>query len=257
MRYLETNALPVRQQRADDEGRANALAHQENPNARVNRHHQDFMSNWWTLWRRRGDYLSAVEGMDRYIALTRVSSDQRMPIFSFVDGSFRIEDSMVAFPYADDYSLGILQSVVHCTWFRERCSTLETRLRYTLSTIFKSFPWPQSPTAAAVERVSRAAAAIIEHRASSFRLGYPLASQYDALRRPGSSELRNLHNELDSAVLNAYDFDPDQDLLTQIFDLNLLASIKESSGEPVTGPGPALGAAPISSWSWPAPLLPD
>lgn len=257
MRYLESTALPVRQQRADDERNANALAHEENPDARVNTHHQDFMANWWTLWRRRADYLAAVGNVNRYIALTRVSSDQRLPIFSFVDGNFRIEDSMVAFPFADDYSLGILQSSVHLTWFRERCSTLETRLRYTLSSVFKSFPWPQNPTKAAVSRVSRAAAAIIEHRAGSFRLGYPLASQYDALRRPGASQLRQLHEELDAAVLSAYGFDPDEDLLTQIFDLNILASIRQASGQPVIGPGPADGETTVSTWSWPAPTLPN
>jgi hypothetical protein len=193
--------------------------------------------------------------LDRYIAISRVSSDLRGPIFSFVDGSFHIEDSMVAFAYDDDYSFGILQSAPHITWFRQRCSTLETRLRYTLSTVFNSFPWPQDPTEAARNKVAAAAAAIVNHRAKSFGLGYGLASQYDVLLKPGHSDLRDLHTALDSAVLEAYGFDPDEDLLTQVFELNLVLAAKEAAGEAITGPGPQPFDVAPSTWSWPAPTL--
>lgn len=255
MKHLEGLALPVRKERAAVEAEANEVAIAENPNAKVNRHHTEFLGHWWNLWRRRADYLDAVSGMDRYIALSRVSSESRVPIFSFVDGAFHIEDSMVAFPFDDDYSFGVLQSEPHLTWFRERCSTLETRLRYTLTTVFNSFPWPQHPSAEARDRVATAGAAIVNHRAKSFNLGYSLASQYDVLRRPGKSELRDLHEELDQAVLSAYGFDPDEDLLTQIFELNLLVATKEAEGDEVTGPGSQPTRISPSAWRWPAPSL--
>jgi hypothetical protein len=50
-----------------------------------------------------------------------------------------------------------------------------------------------------------------------------LAMQYDTLREPGRSELRDLHDALDEAVLDAYGFSRDDDLLTQLLALNLAA----------------------------------
>ncbi len=45
--------------------------------------------------------------------------------------------------------------------------------------------------------------------------------QYDTLRQPGTSRLRTLYADLDAAVLSAYRFSIDDDLLTQLFALNL------------------------------------
>lgn len=255
MRHLETAALPERTASKNREEAANAEALAENPSARVNHHHAGFFERWWTVAWRREDYLDAISGLSRYIALTRVSSELRGPVFSFVDAALRVSDSAVAFPFEDDYSLGILQSKVHETWFRERCTTYETRLRYTSKAVFDSFPWPQNPTSEEVGRVSRAAKAIVKHRARQFALGYTLAQQYDVLRRPGRSDLRDLHVELDSAVLAAYHFDPEADLLTQIFEMNLLAGQMESEGHTLTPAGPQPTDEVQSTWSWPVPTL--
>lgn len=236
LKHLEELALPERRKRAASEQEANEDALAANPKARLNKHHTEFLAHWWNLWRRRAEYVTVVDGMDRYIALSRVSSESREPIFCFISGEYHIEDSMVAFPYSDDYSLGILQSRPHVTWFRERCSTLETRLRYTLTTVFNSFPWPQNPSESSVREVAEAAAAINEYRGQAFKLGSTLADQYDVIRRPGHSQLRDLYEALDLAVLEAYGFDSGEDLLTQIFELNLLIATKEREGDEVTHP---------------------
>lgn len=62
-----------------------------------------------------------------------------------------------------------------------------------------------------------------------------LARQYDTLRQPGKSRFRTLHAELDAAVLGTYGFLTDDDLLTQLFALNL-----DIAAEPehARGPGP-------------------
>ena len=49
----------------------------------------------------------------------------------------------MVFPFADDYSFGILQSGIHWAWFTAKCSTLTERFRYTSDTVFDTFPWPQ------------------------------------------------------------------------------------------------------------------
>lgn len=255
MKYLESAALPIKKTNAQKEADRNEAVRAQNPASRVNTHHAGFLDRWWTLAWRRDDYFAAKTGVRRYVVLPRVASHQRMPVFTFVDGAFNITDSCVSFPFEDDYSLGILQSSAHITWFRERCSTLKTDLRYTSKSVFQSFPWPQSPSPEDVASVAEASKAIVEHRGTQFRLGYSLGAQYDVLRKPGKSTLRTLHETLDAAVFKAYGFDPSEDVLTQTLELNLLVSERQSRGDSVTGPGAQPTLVSPSLWSWPAPAL--
>lgn len=257
MKSLEPTALAVRAKAAVRQQAANAQVAAEGRGGRTNNHHINFLKRWWMLGYRREEMLDALSGLERYVAVTRTSSELRGPIFAFIDGSFRVADSMVAFPFADDYSLGVLQSAAHVRWFRERCTTLETRLTYTSTTVWDTFPWPQRPSPQAVEKVATAAAAINNRRAEGFRMGQTFAAMYDALRKPGQSTLRALHERLDAAVLEAYGFDRDEDLLTQLFELNLSIATRIADGEEVTLPGPQPGAVTASTWRFPAPKLPD
>jgi hypothetical protein len=255
MKHLESIALPPREKAALKESTRNAAALASNAKAKVNKHHGQFFDRWWTLGWRREDYLKSLPNSDRYIALTRTSSELRGPVFTFVASKFRVADSAVAFPFDSDYALGILQSKVHETWFRERCTTLETRLTYTSKTVFDSFPWPQRPSVEGATAVAEAAAEIVRYRASAFRLGYTLAQQYDVLRRPGKSDLRDLHTALDAAVMALYNFDSEDDLLTQILELNFLTAQREALGEEVTPAGDLATVPPLTDWAWPAPGL--
>lgn len=252
---LAEKALPPRRAAATKEADRNRDVRADNPRARLNTHHAKFLDRWWQLAYRREEMLAALDGLDRYVALTRTSSELRGPVFAFVDGAFTMSDTAVTFPFSDDYSFGVLQSSVHVTWFRERCTTLETRLTYTSGTVSDTFPWPQDPAPDAVERVAAAAAAINDFRAEAFRMGRTLAHMYDALRDPGRSALRTLHEELDAAVLAAYGFD-DADLLPQIFALNMVVAGHLKAGDRVTWPGPQPGAHSRSTWRFPAPALP-
>lgn len=252
---LQSTALAERKAKAQVQHERNVALLTDSPTARTNTHHIKFLDRWWMLGYRRGAMLKALAPLPRYVALTRTTSFERGPVFTFLDGAYNISDSAVAFPFADDYSLGILQASPHVAWYRERATTLKADPNYTTTTVADTFPWPQDPTPAAVERVASAAAAIVDHRAATFRLGVPLARQYDVLRRPGRSGLRDLHDELDAAVLEAYNFEPDGDVLAQLLALNRLVAERERKGEAVSRPGPANGADMVSNWSFPAPRL--
>jgi hypothetical protein len=256
MAHLESKALPIRKQKAEKERLQNLDILAGSPNRRVNKHHANFLDRWWGLAWRRPEYIQAVAGLRRYIAVTRVASGTRGPVFTFVDSNYRIEDSMVAFPFEDDYSFGILQSSAHAIWFEARCSSLGVSPRYTLTTVYNSFPWPQDPSAAHVARVAQCSANLNNFRAEQFGLGVPLADQYAVLGHPGRSTLRALHAELDAAVKLAYGFESGTDLLEQIFELNLLIATKEEQGVPVTAPGRREYAGEDSMWAWPVPVLP-
>jgi hypothetical protein len=149
-----------------------------------------------------------------------VSSVNRATVIAFVDASIKPGDSMTVFALDDDYSFGLLSSSLHRDWLVERCSTLKGDLRYTPTTVWDSFPWPQSPNQAQVHAITQIAAAILNLREEHIQRGVGLARQYDTFRTLGRSRLRDLHTELDEAVFAAYEFNPADDGLTQLLALN-------------------------------------
>lgn len=199
-RVYETRAAAAA--REEEQNRQRLLA---NPRARLNRHHTNFLATWWRHAYRREELLGAIAQLPRYIATSRVASEQRMTVFAYLRPEIRPDDSTTVFALDDDYSFGVLSSGLHRAWFEARCSTFETRLRYTSTTVFDTYPWPQTPTASQVAKVEKCAGQVLDARAA-----YPnmcLSAQYNALRTPGgTSRLRSAHEALDAAVLAAYGF---------------------------------------------------
>lgn len=70
----------------------------------------------------------------------------------------------VVFAFDDDYAMGILMSRAHTAWAWARASTLETRIRYTPSSAFETFPWPNPVTKAQRDRVATACRALLARR---------------------------------------------------------------------------------------------
>ncbi|MBE0540019.1 MAG: class I SAM-dependent DNA methyltransferase, partial [Verrucomicrobia bacterium] len=95
---------------------------------------------WWQLRDYQPGTMAAISRVPRYIACSRVT---KRPIFEFISQSVHPDNTLMVFPFADDYSFGILQSDVHWVWFTARCSTLGGTFRYTSDTVFDTFPWPQ------------------------------------------------------------------------------------------------------------------
>lgn len=218
--YAQEKVLPVREAAAEVERTRNAEVIARNPRARPNRHHQGFLAQWWQLGYRRAEMVDALSKLDRYIGTSRYASERRLTVFTFLDATVRPSDQVTAFALDDDYSMGVLSSQVHRLWLEARCSTLETRLRYTSTTVWDSFPWPQNPEEQQVSRIVAAIADILSWRQAQLLRGVSLKRQYDTLRVPGRNELRRLHEILDHAVLDAYGFSTDEDLLTQLLALN-------------------------------------
>ncbi|OKH80883.1 DNA methyltransferase [Mycobacterium sp. ST-F2] len=230
---LRKLVLPDREAAAEKEATANAAILKRNSKAQVRWHNKNFLNKWWQHSYRRCDMIEAFAPLQRYIATSRVAAEQRVSVFQFVDTSIRPDDSMTVIAFDDDYTLGVVSSALHRAWFEERCSKLKSDLRYTSTTVWDSFPWPTSPGEAVAE-VAQAMAAIIDYREAKLAKGITLGEQYDALRTPGKSELRALHDVLDAAVVRAYGFNPEEDLLAQLLALNLAAA---SDPEAAIAPG--------------------
>ena len=64
-----------------------------------------------------------------------------------------------------------------------------------------------------------------------------LRALYRTLELPGANPLKDAHAALDAAVLAAYGFDPQADLLAQLLALNLAVAARIERHDPVTAPG--------------------
>lgn len=232
---IKTEVLPTRKAAAKEEAAENKLALADNPKAKVNHHHENFLKWWWLLSYGREDMLSAIAALPRYIVCGQVTL---RPIFEFIGPSIRPNAALTVFPYDDDYSFGVLQSGIHWLWFTNRCSTLTGRPRYTSNTVFDSFPWPQKPTLKAVKGVAAAAVALRALR-RKLKNDHDLSFRelYRSLELPGASPMKAAQDALDAAVRAAYGMPNGADPLVFLLDLNLALAAAEAAGKLIQGPG--------------------
>jgi hypothetical protein len=235
-RKIENEVLPARERKAEEERDINEEKLKENPDARTNTHHQNFLNTWWLFSYAREELIDKIKDLERYFVCGQVT---KRPIFEFVSPDIRPNASLIVFAMPDDYSYGILQSDVHWSWFIARCSTLKGDPRYTTRSVFETFPWPQNPGREQVRKVSDAAVDTRETR-------HQLLDEHDVTLRelyrkmeelPGKDRLRDAHQRLDSAVREAYGMSQAENALSFLKDLNEDLSEKESEGEEIQGPG--------------------
>ncbi len=235
---LQRAVLPDRQRAADREARRNAALTRARggPRTRLNTHHEGFLRRWWQLSYARPQLLAALAELPRYIVCARVS---RRPVFAFVDAGVRPGDSLQVFCFADDYSFGILQSSWHWAWFTARCSTLKRDPRYTSSTVFASFPWPQVRSAAVTVAVSEAAAELQALRRGllSERVATSLRALYRRLEADDEHPLNRAQARLDEAVAAAYGAPASRPSLRFLRELNASLAARERAGLSVVKPG--------------------
>ena len=190
---------------------------------------------WWQLRDQQPGTIGAIQCVPRYIGCSRVT---RWPIFEFISSEIHPDNTIVVFPFADDYSFGVLQSGLHAEWFAARCSTLGTGFRYTNDTVFDTFPWPQKPTRKQIEAVAEAAVALRALRRDTMRtLNYSLRELYRKSELPGDNPLRDAHALLDATVRAAYGMSANADPLAFLLELNLDCATKEKAGKQITPPG--------------------
>jgi SAM-dependent methyltransferase len=227
--------LPEREKAAKEEEERNRESLEQNPAAKVNHHHANFLKQWWLFAWARAEMVKQISKIPRYVVCSRVT---KRPVFDFASQSVRPNDSMMVFPFADDYSFGILQSGIHWLWFTTKCSTLTERFRYTSDTVFDTFPWPQQPDAKQIRAVADAARALRALRRETMQdNGWSLRELYRTLETPGENPLRAAHAALDDAVRAAYDMKETDDILAFLLKLNLELADKESKNESITPPG--------------------
>lgn len=196
---------------------------------------QSHLRKWWKFWRTRDELMDIIETLPRYCVCGRVT---KRPIFEFVSSKIHPNDALQVFPLSDDYSFGILQSVVHWEWFTERCSSLKSDPRYTSNTVFDSFAWPQNPTKKQVKEIADQAVELRTVRRKTMKQHrMSLRDLYRVMEETPTNPVSEVQDRLDAAVFAAYGLKKNDDILVFLLTLNLELAEKEANGEEIVGPG--------------------
>ncbi len=207
-----------------------------------------YRNNWWIHGEPRSDFRPALVGLTRYISTVETSKHR---FFVFLDSSILPDNMLVNIALQDAYFLGILSSRVHVGWALAAGGTLEDRPRYNKTRCFEPFPFPE-PTEAQRERIRELGDALDAHRKRQQQLNpdLTLTGMYNVLEKLRGAEdleenertiheqglvsvLRDIHDELDRAVLNAYGWPADlstEDVLYRLVALNEQRQTEERRG---------------------------
>ena len=170
---------------------------------------------WWRFLRSRPELQNSIADLDRVIAITLVSKVV-MPVmvptgqvFSHMLGVFATDDTAM---------LALLSSAPHYWWTINRASTLETRIRYTPSDVFDTFPMPEL-----TQEIRNLGIRLDTYRGElMLERQVGLTKTYNLVSDPRCvdadiTDLRKIHKWIDDAVMQAYGWG-DLDLDHQFYD---------------------------------------
>jgi len=104
---------------------------------------QQRRENWWRLGRSGRDLNESMKGLKRAIFSPRVAKHR---LFVWAPATTVPDSAVVVIARDDNTTFGILHSRMHELWSLRMGSTLEDRPRYTPSTTFETFPFPEGLT---------------------------------------------------------------------------------------------------------------
>lgn len=154
---------------------------------------------WWRFAEDRMGMRVAVEKLDKIIVTPRVS---KHPIFCMIENKSTLPSDQVVVIASDNYSvLGTMQSRFHIAWYHHQCSTFGTGLRYTNSTVFETFPFPDKYDPS----IAKCMKDIETYRAKACsENNFGLTDLYNSLNDGGHEILKKLHEKLDEEVGKSY-----------------------------------------------------
>ena len=213
-----------------------------------------YAARWWMHVEPRPEMRRALAGLPRFLATLTLAKHR---VFVWLQPPTLPDHQLIVFANADDAVFGILQSRVHVVWSLRKGTRQETRPRYTPTSTFETFPFPDLSG----DRIGTVARELHKLRsqwlyppewvredvwtfpaspdgpwhASEGRYSrmVPIDEQAEkplkkrtltALYNDSPSWLRELHDQLDRAVLDAYQLpadSSDEAILAHLLALNL------------------------------------
>ena len=175
----------------------------------------------------------ALEGLECYFALPKIA---KWVMFTPVNISILPCEANMVIASDDFLMLGILTSQIHQLWVRAQRSTLEDRTRYTNTTCFETFPFPQNVEVDLAEKIRNKAKELHQYRAEQIETKqWSITKLYNEYFHESASQLFKLHAQLDRLVMESYSFKKEEDILTKLLALNLELAEKEKQGLSIMG----------------------
>ncbi|MFE2682835.1 Eco57I restriction-modification methylase domain-containing protein [Streptomyces mirabilis] len=157
---------------------------------------------WWKFWNARPGLYSAVAEMDTCIVIARVSK-VGLPVIMPTRQVF--SEQLVVFASRDLALFAWLSSALHYWWALDRSSTLKGDLRYTPTEVFETLVCPTL-----TDRLRAAGLRLHTYRRDlMLARTMGLTETYNLVHDPDCHdeeifELRRIHEEIDSAIVEAY-----------------------------------------------------
>lgn len=204
--------------------------------------------NWWLFGETNPKLRDQLAGLPRYIATVETSKHRT---FQFLDESILPDNMLVAIAHDDAYVLGVLSSHIHVMWALAQGGDLGPTPRYNKTRCFDTFPFPDA-TAEQQQAIREKAEALDQHRKARLALhpALTLTELYNVLEKLRAGEdltdkdkktladglvstLRDLHDELDALVAEAYGWPhalDEQGVLARLTTLNADRAAEERQG---------------------------
>ncbi len=200
---------------------------------------ESYRTYWWRHVEPRQGMWKALEGKPRYIVTPRVAKHRlfvRQPAVTVPDSQ------LIVITRDDDAFFGVLHSRFHEIWALRLGTSLEDRPRYTPTTTFETFPFPEGLISSGAGNTALDEVAAAARRLDSLRelwLNPPewtgkIGHERELSRRTLTNLynakpawLVHAHEELDQAVAEAYGWAgytasmPEDEILRRLLDLNM------------------------------------
>jgi hypothetical protein len=211
---------------------------------------RNIRENWWLFGRPRPELRQALAGLPRYIATVETSKHRT---FQFLDASICPDNKLVCITLSDAFHLGVLSSRAHVTFALAAGSHLGVGNDpvYVKTKCFDSFPFPACSLEVA-DKIRKLAERLDAHRKrqqdlhtdltltgmynvlEALREGRALTAKEKTIHEKGlCAVLREIHDELDRAVFEAYGWPAnlsDEGILERLVALNAERAAEEEGG---------------------------
>jgi hypothetical protein len=209
-----------------------------------------YSEKWWIFGEARSSFRPVLKGLPRYISTVETAKHRN---FVFLDASILPDNKLVNFALSDAFYLGVLSSSIHIEWTLANSSHLGfgNDPVYVKTRCFDPFPFPECGDVQK-HAIREIAEHLDAHRkrqqklhpyltltdmynvSEKVRTGVDLTEDDRSLYEAGLiGILRELHEELDSAVLEAYGWAADlttEQILEQVVALNAQRRGEEGAG---------------------------
>lgn len=198
---------------------------------------------WWQYSRPTIDMYKAISALEEVIV---VSLTTKFYCFDFCPSEYVFGNSLIVISSQKRSLFSILQSSIHCEWGIKYSSTLESRLRYVNTDTFETFPFPQNISAQLEQELAKIGEQYhLNRRKLMLHMQLGLTKTYNLFHLKSLTsivievrnkqprevsekayqdilKLRQLHTQMDEAVLAAYGWQ-DIALLHDFYEVDYLS----------------------------------